>query len=175
MKHNIYQCIFKEGFELKKINKTLSVNLKSRLNVIEMEIINEFFKKQKGKIGIRTLGNEIRYNKLIQNQMGETQNNEVLLKMTEHHRSFLFFFCDKLVEFLNENIYFLILSKEFGKSSHIVDLSFPGVNEITEQLSNLATNFNLKKNRNILFIEIESFEKYYFEKINNNYRKKYKF
>ena len=121
------------------------------------------------------MGNEIRYNKLIQSQFEKIQNNEVLLKMTEHHRSFLFFFSNKLAKYLDEDIYFLILSKEFGKSSHLVDLSFPCINEINKQISNLATNFNLKKERKFFFIEIESFEDYYFQEIDTNYRKIHKF
>jgi len=175
MIYNIYECDFNKEFELKKTNISLSDNLKSRLKLIEIEIINEFFKKQKGKLGIRTLGNEIRYNKVIQNQFSEIKNNEVLLKMTEHHRSFLYFFSGKLAEFVNTNIYFLILSKQFGKSSQIVDLSFPCKDEITKQITILTSNFNLKNNRRIYFVEIESFEDYFFEAINNNYRKIHKY
>ena len=112
---------------------------------------------------------------MIQNQFSEIKNNEVLLKMTEHHRSFLYFFSNKLSEFVNTNIYFLILSKQFGKSSQIVDLSFPCKDEITNQISILTSNFNLKNNRRIYFLEIESFEGYFFEEINNNYRKIHKY
>ena len=176
MEYSIYQCVFDTEFKLKKTSNSLSENLKSKLDLIEIEIINEYLKKQKGKTGIRTLGNEIRYNKLIQNQFGKIENNEILFKMTEHARSFLSFFCDKLANVKDINIYFLILSKQFGLSSKIVDKSFPCKADLSEQISNLVSSFEMKiNNREIFFIEIKSFQNYYFEKIDEKYSKIHKF
>ena len=176
MEYNIYRCDFDIDFYLKKIDKKISQNLLSRLDQIESEIINEFKKKQKGKVGIKTLGNEIRFNEVIQRQFEVVENNEVLLKMTEHNRSFMYFFISKLAEYSTENIYFLILSRKFGNSSQIVDKSFPDIDQINLNIRDLVKNFkSLNKNRNIFFIEIEAFKNYFFQKIDNRYVKIHKF
>lgn len=176
MEFNIYKCDFDSDIHLKKNDKKLSQNLLSRLNQIESEIINEFKKKQKGKVGIKTLGNEIRFNKIIQRQFEVIKNSEVLLKMTEHNRSFMYFFVTKLAEYFTENIYFLILSRKFGNSSQIVDKSFPDIDQIKLNIKELKKNFkSINKNRNVFFIEIQALNNHFFEKIEKRYVKIHKF
>ena len=175
MEFNLYKCDFSDDFKLLESDKLLSNNIISSLDKIQTEIIFEFEKKQKGKYGISSLGNEIRFNKAIQSQFCNSNHNEVLLKMTEHHRSFSYFFCEQLAKFQNENLYFLILSKDFGEKSRIVDKSFPSIKHINYQISNLLTSFQVKNlKRDVYFIEILSLEGYGFVEQSKNLRKIFK-
>jgi len=172
MEYVLYKCFFDSKSVIEKIDKKISDKLNDKLKIIESEIILEYLKKQKGRFGIKNLGNEIRYNKNIQNQFNSSFNNEVLLKITEHYRSFLYFFISKLSAYKKEDVYFLIISREFGIKSKIVDKSFPDIQEIKEQINFLSENFKIKNfARNIYFIEIIYFKDYIFEEMDKNYSK----
>ena len=64
MKFNLYNLnydktiVFTDIIDSSFENKELIL----KLNSIEHVIIHEFLKKQNGKIGVKTLGNELRYN-----------------------------------------------------------------------------------------------------------------
>ena len=88
MKFNLYNLnynnttisteIIDSSFE----NKELILKLDS----IEQEIIHEFLKKQNGKIGVKTLGNELRYNPTLKSIFSIVFEGMVIIKTTENRR-----------------------------------------------------------------------------------------
>ena len=176
MIYNLYQTLFDQSEVLIKVDNQLNNILKQKLFFIEEEIAKEFLSKQKGRIGIKSLGNEIRYNKLVKNILKKTYEEEgVLIKMTENKRSFLNVFFSSLYAHPKKNIYFLIFSRVFGEKSKLVDKSFADITHITNQLRMVSKSFKLTDlKRKIFFIEIEDFSNYYFESIENKYSKIHK-
>ena len=176
MIYNLYQTHFDHNKVLDKANNQLNKKLKQKLFFIEEEISKEFLAKQKGRVGIKSLGNEIRYNKSIKNILKKTyEEEEVLVKMTENQRSFLNVFFSSLSAHPKKNIYFLIFSRVFGEKSKLVDKSFADITHITNQLRIVSKSFKLTDlKRKIFFIEIEDFSNYYFESIENKYSKIHK-
>ena len=75
MIYNLYQTLFDQSEVLIKVDNQLNNILKQKLFFIEEEIAKEFLSKQKGRIGIKSLGNEIRYNKLVKNILKKTTQN----------------------------------------------------------------------------------------------------
>ena len=139
----------------------LPSHIKDDLNVIETEITSEYIKKQDGKLGIKTLGNEIRYNDVLKSIFSTSKNDNVIIKLTENRRSFIKVFLDNWKKHINNNIYFLILDNEFGNLSNIVDKSFIRISEIEEELEGFFKFFSPKnQSPNIFFIEIKGFDKY---------------
>ena len=176
MIYNLYQTLFDENKVLEKVDSKINTTLKQKLFFIEEEIAREFIVKQKGRVGIKSLGNEIRYNKLIKNILKKThEEEEVLIKMTENKRSFLNVFFNSLSAHPKRNIYFLIFSRVFGEKSKLVDKSFADITHITNQLRIVSKSFKTTDlKRKIFFIEIEDFSNYYFESIENKYSKIHK-
>ena len=165
MKYNLYTLILSDS-NIKKVNAIdLEQDIKIKLKKIETEIIQEYLKKQEARTGIRTLGNEIKGNKIIHSQFSE-ENNNLLIKMTENRRSFINVFLDNIISNYNHNLYFLILEKNFGNTSRLVDRSFPDINFIRNTLNKFFDNFNTKnKINNIFFIELKGFNDYFCEEI----------
>lgn len=132
------------------------------LSIIEEEIIKEYLKKQDGKTGIKSLGQEIRYNDKIDIQFNEVKSSgNVLIKLTENKRSFLHVFIEALYSFNSNDIYFLILEKEFGKRSRLVDSTFIDLNHVIHELDSFFNFFKIKKeNINIHFVELTGFENF---------------
>ena len=161
MKYNLYSLL--DDFSIANISvDALDTSIKERLLIIEKEIILEFLKKQKGKLGIRNLGNELRYNKILKEQFNYKNNDKLIIKLTENRRAFIKVFIDNWIDNNNnKEIYFFILEGEFGIASNMVDNSFIRINEIREELSNFNNYF--KKTTfgpKIKFIEVKGFEKY---------------
>ena len=85
--------IYSFDLDKKKIklaeNQLIPKSIINKLNIFNKEIIDEYFKKQKGRKGVRSLGNEIRYNEIINNQVFVTENNISLKKITGNRKDFL--------------------------------------------------------------------------------------
>ena len=162
MKYNLYNLTDDFDIVPNDLNK-LDVSINDRIKIIQDQIVQEYLKKQEGKIGIKNLGNEIRYNKTLQNEFNSLKNNKIIVKMTENRRSFIKVFIDNWIQYNTSEIYYFILESEFGCSSNIVDKSFIRINEIKEELTKFhdffhKTTFGPK----ISFIEIKGLDNYHF-------------
>jgi hypothetical protein len=167
---NLYELKDTELVDIPK--KELPGSIKRKLDVIETEIIKVFIKEQKGHIGITTLGNQIRNNEIIKKQWGDVDDREnVLVKLTENRRSFFNVFIETLFKYPSKDIYFIILEREFGKESKLVDGSFIYLTVIRSMLELFFKVFRVQGNLGkIIFVEIEGFEGYHFE-VNGKYSK----
>ena len=142
MNYNTYEL--SDNFEIKPLfNSDLDSEIIKRLTTIENEIIKEYKKKQKGKLGIKNLGNEIRYNSTLKEVFNTLINNKIIVKMTENRRSFIKVFLNNWFSHNNSEIYYLILESSFGNESRMVDSSFIRINEIREELKEF--NFYFRK------------------------------
>lgn len=143
-------------------NSLLPISINDRLKIIEENIIENYLLEQKNMVGIKGLGNKIRYSTIIKNQLDKIDNgNNILIKMTENRRAFKHILIDSIYKFNNSNIFFLVLEKEFGKESKLVDNSFININEIIEEVSNFFQFFEPKINLPAIhFIEFSGFDKY---------------
>ena len=82
MYYNLYNL--SDNFEINPIlNSDLDSEIKERLKSIEKEIIKEYLIKQEGKLGIKNLGNEIRYNSILRKEFNNSKNNKLIVKMTD--------------------------------------------------------------------------------------------
>jgi hypothetical protein len=131
---------------------------------IENEMIFEFKKKQKGKIGITNLGDELRRNKRLNEIFESPSNNRIIIKLTGNRMSFLKIFINSINEFSKLEIYFFILEGEFGKYSNLVDKTFIKVQDISRELKILYNNFkSTRPALSIYFIEMVNFENCFIE------------
>lgn len=155
MNYNIYQLL--DDFEINPVlNSDLNSEIKVRLRTIEKEIVKEFLKKQEGKLGIKNLGNEIRYNSILKKEFNNSINKKVIVKMTENRRSFIKVFLSNWFVHDNSEIYYLILESSFGNDSRIVDSSFIRINEIREELKEFNSFFRKTTiGPKIYFIELK--------------------
>ena len=175
MIYNLYECSVAKEAVITKITDEIPVDLKKRLLFIEGEISKEFFLKQSGRAGITSLGNEIRYNKTIQQAFKEEINNNKLIKLTENKRSFMNVFIETLAENTAETVWFLILEREFGEKSKLVDKTFADISDIKPKIDLIKKAFRLTEtSRKIYFIEVKAFSSYYFETVANKYSKIHK-
>ena len=134
--------------------------------MLESEIVNEYLKKQVGKIGIKTLGNEMRYNIILKSIFSNVFDGMVIIKTTENRRAFIKNFLENYVQFYNETIYFFVLENDFGCDSNLVDNSFIRVKEIVDELSVFFEYFNpIMDFPKIKIIEMKGFEDYFIETI----------
>jgi hypothetical protein len=163
MDFNLYR-LNEYGEILLNESKELSPSIIKSLEIIEEEIILEYFKKQNHKVGIQNLGNEIRFNKKIEDQFNSQVDNNILIKMTENKRSFFKVFFDSIDSYKNLNIYFFILERNFGVDSNLVDKSFPCVSEIKNNLKLLLDNFRPLEKLSVSIIEMCDFSGYFVQK-----------
>ena len=111
MKYNIYQL--SDDFEITPVlNSDLDSEIDNRLRTIEKEIIEEYLKKQDGKLGIKNLGNEMRYNSILKKEFSNSINSKVIIKMTENRRSFINVFLSNWFNYDNSELYYFILFSE---------------------------------------------------------------
>jgi hypothetical protein len=172
--------IYSFDLDKKKIklaeNQLIPKSIINKLNIFNKEIIDEYFKKQKGRKGVRSLGNEIRYNEIINNQVFVTENNISLKKITGNRKDFLKDFLDSIDQ---KNHYYLLFDKEFVRQSSIVDKTSTSIKNIEEDLQTLFRHMSLKKDFNFYFIEFFSIKNHIFtcdeegfktiKKINNGF------
>lgn len=161
MNYNIYQL--SDDFEIKPVlNSDLDTEIEQRLSTIEKEIVKEYLKKQEGKLGIKNLGNEIRYNAILKKEFNNSINNKVIVKMTENRRSFIKVFLSNWFIYDNSEIYYFILESSFGNESRIVDSSFIRINEIREELKEFYSFFRkTTMGPKVFFIEIKGLSDYH--------------
>lgn len=161
MKINIYKLT--EDFDLVGLsNNKLDSQIFERLGIIENEITGEYLKKQLGKLGIKTLGNEIRYNPILKAQFNSLENNKTIIKMTENRRSFIKVFLDNWITYNSSEIYYLILENTFGRESNIVDGSFIRIQEIKDELQKFHSYFKkTTSGPGLTFIEVTGFTDYH--------------
>lgn len=155
MNYNLYNL--SDNFEINPIlNSDLDSEIKERLKSIEKEIINEYLNKQEGKLGIKNLGNEIRYNSILKKEFNNSINSKVIVKMTENRRSFIKVFLSNWFIHDNSEIYYFILESSFGNESRIVDSSFIRINEIKEELKEFYSFFRkTTMGPKVFFIELK--------------------
>lgn len=142
----------------------LDENIVKSLNIIEEEIISEYLNKQKHRVGISTLGNEIRFNKKLGEHFNVPIANNIIIKMTENRRSFFKVFLDTINDYKYLNIYFFVLERNFGSDSNLVDKSFPCINDVKHNLKLLLNNFKPTTNLSISVIEMCDFNDYFVQK-----------
>lgn len=123
-------------------NYELPKNLNTQLKIFEQQIIKEYFNKQEGRKGIKTLGNELRYNKIIQEQVFIETESNILVKITGNRKDFLKDFICQIVENRDKKTLFLLIYGEnFLKRSSIVDFTSPKLNDLTRDLNLLFSAF----------------------------------
>ena len=138
-----------------------SANIHQKLDKLAQLILDEYLMKQVSKKGIKNLGNEIRYNKKIE-ELFAASSEEILIKLTENKRSFLNVFIDSIDTYRSKDIYFLILEKNFGSLSQIVDKTFISIRDIEGQIEKLSRNFSFrKKNSRVFFVEFKGIKDYF--------------
>ena len=140
MKFNLYTLT--KNYSIQKIeSEGLEDSIKIKLNKIQIEIIADYKRKQEGRTGIRSLGNEIRGNKMIKNIFSEEDKN-VLIKMTENRRSFIKVFIENAYNQNDRSLFYMILQRDFGNKSNLVDKSFADISDIKKSLSLFFKYFN---------------------------------
>lgn len=163
MKYQLYQ-LNSFGDIVTLPRDSSKVFLDELLLKIENEMISEFKKKQKGKIGITNLGDELRRNKIL-NEIFECESkNRIIIKLTGNRMSFLKIFINSINDYYNSEIYFFILESDFGKYSNLVDKTFIKIQDISKELKILYNNFELSRpNLSIYFIEMVRFDNHFVE------------
>lgn len=165
MKYNVFHIDLENHSSSTPTNSPIDNNISEALEEIEKEIIREYLMEQDGKIGIRALGNRIRYNEVLKSYFSVPLNKNVIIKVTENRRSFIKIFIDNWIEFNTLDIYFFVLENDFGLDSNLVDNSFIRLKEIEEELSRFFSFFQPKGNRpKIHVIEFKGFSDYLIEK-----------
>jgi len=170
MRFNSYSYdLYNSNFE-KIENQYINIQIRTKLDILEGEIANEFIKAQKDRPGIKKLGNEIKSNKVIQQIFNDTtENEEVLIKLTAHYHSYLNTIINALNEHCDKGIYLFVFEEQFRKSSRIVDSSSKGaefIKEILDKLSSIFTPIDSRNNQ-LVIIEMKGFEHYSVVQIND--------
>lgn len=161
MKFNLYRL----DAEFNLVNEdqsTLNIDIKKRLETIESEIIDEYLRAQQGKLGIKKLGNEIRYNPVLKEEFNSLKEGKVIFKMTENKRAFIKVFIDNWIDFSKDQIFYFVLENQFGTTSKLVDNSFIRLNDIREELSRFYKHFKpTNSGPQIFIVEMKGFSDYY--------------
>lgn len=170
--------IYNYEFEKRRVNQIDSSNIpievSHKIKLFTDEVIREYLKKQNGKKGIKSLGNEIRYNSFINDNIFKSSSDYEIIKITGNKKDFLTDFL-KSVDFSNQSpIYFFLFSKAFVRMSSIVDNTSTTIENVENYLnllfSKLTPNFNL----NFYFLELYKIENYKFTEEYDGYKKIYK-
>ena len=137
-------------------------SLVKHLVSIEKEIIFEYLKAQEGKIGIKTLGNEIRYNENLKTLFGMVNSDTIIVKCTENKKAFLDTFVRYNTDYKTQKMYFFVLQDSFGKESNLVDKTFITIKDVEKLLKDFFSTFNFKNNlKEIYFVEMKGFTDYF--------------
>ena len=128
---------------------------------MEEQLVLEYLNKQKNNPGIKSLGNEIRRNKIVNDVFNTpTADNKILIKLTAHYQSYVHTILSNLYEHKNKELYCFVFDERFRSISQLVDSTSKGANFIYDILELLNNNFK-PNNKNFDFIYI--FEMYGFE------------
>ena len=139
------------------------------LEKIESNLIKEYLLEQKRNFGVNKIGGRIRKNKELI-EIFKNNSNNYFVKMTENQRSFMKVFIDSVIKCENNRIDFVVLGKNFGSQSKLVDSSFITINNVNKILVEFFDNFNFLKEIDIYFHELVKFDGYYLE-VNEKYSK----
>lgn len=136
---------------------------------IEDEISKMYRIKQHQMKGVKSLGNEIRYSRLLQN-LFSIHNNLVLSKATFNRGEFLIHFLKTIKNNTSKDIYFFLYDKEFNKKAQLVDKTSTTIQDVRNQLKTLLEVCSLQQDINaIYFVEVTSFTNNFFEIRENGY------
>ncbi len=162
MKINRHTYLWTENsFVSKTENDYHNAELEKELDIIEKEITTMYLLKQENKIGIKSLGNEIRKNKILTSIFYYCDNNITCFKMTENKRAFSHQLIEYLTKSNSENLRIYIIEKDFGLSSKLVDSSFLSIEDANKQLYKLQAIFKPRfSSIQIEFIEMFGFKMY---------------
>ena len=159
----------------------LSQAEQNRLIDIEGRIIELYIEKQEGQIGITSLGNTMRSDKLLKSFFSPSStSNFNFIKLTENRRSFLKVFIKTLHDFLDTKNIFVILDASFGKETQLVDSSFLTVGALQEELAKVSRVFRPNfRTEGVFFAELYEFSGYGVgmetgSDLNNTYTKLFK-
>tara|TARA_B100000925_G_scaffold202034_1_gene153199 strand:+ start:877 stop:1413 length:537 start_codon:yes stop_codon:yes gene_type:complete len=171
--------LYKYSEQEKKLNKTdmvLSKDLLNKLNLFEKEIIGEYFEKQFGKKGIVSLGDEIRKNSKISNEVFVRSNDYELVKITGNRKTFLKDFLSTISRNkTSKSLFFLIYERHFRNESSIVDGTSTTINDFENDIGLLNDAFeNVNFNQDIYVIEITGIKNHYFKTDKEKFTKIFK-
>lgn len=153
-------------------NNLIPDEVTSRLSDFNRRIAELYVEKQRGKVGIRSLGNEIRYDEFV----GEIFNltNPLLVRATRNRSEVLNVHLSSL-DIAREHdiseIYYVMLSEDLNSSSAIFDKTSITLNDWKENIALLHRNFSQLGNVSVYFIEIEQINGYSFRKHDSKYTK----
>lgn len=138
--------------EIKSLkNQILPETIKERINIFSNEIINEYTTKQIGIKGVKSLGNEIRYNDTINNQVFISRDKISLVKITGNRKDFLKDFLNAL--HYNHTVFYLLFESSFVRLSSIVDRTSTSIENIEDDLKLLFSHVSLNKSIKFYFLE----------------------
>lgn len=132
------------------------------LEKIESNLIKEYLLEQKRNFGVNKIGGRIRKNRELI-EIFKNNSNNYFVKMTENQRSFMKVFIDSVIKCKNNRIDFVVLGKNFGSQSKLVDPSFITINNVNKNLVEFFENFNFLKEIDIYFHELVKFDGYFLE------------
>lgn len=176
MNYNFYNF----NFENNKLfqEKTIPyVNIISNIfEIFKEEVVKCYFKKQLGRKGIKSLGNEIRYNKNLEEKVFCIHQDFTLIKLTGNRKDFLKDFIKEVDNNkISKDLIFVVYEKEFRSISSLVDATSTKISDIISDLNLLFSSFTFKKlGFQIFFLEIFEIKGYYFIKDSEGFTKIYK-
>jgi hypothetical protein len=167
MKYNVHRTVItEESIDFLELN-ILSEPIVDLLSKIQIEMVNLYQTKQVRDLGVKSLGNEIRYSKELNKLFENSICGAYIIRFTENNRYFLSKFIDVTMNVKEKEIFFLILNNEFGKESKLVDNSFIRINQVKTELVNFFEFYKAKiELPQIYFIEMTAFSNYFFEERN---------
>ncbi|MAZ54435.1 MAG: hypothetical protein CMP55_01340 [Flavobacteriales bacterium] len=168
MKFRLYRYCFSDS-SFKQLKKNPPISIVEKINLLENEILKEFLNKQKNNPGIKSLGNEIRRNKVLNELFNKpTYDDKVIIKLTAHYQSYLNTIVASLNKFNNNELYCFVFDEVFRSISNLVDSSSKGADYIHEILSSLNSNFKPKNDSFDIIYVIEMFGFEEFQIIDNS-------
>ena len=138
----------------------------NKISLFEEEVANLYFEAQEGYKGIKTLGNQIRESKIIENDFFKSEIDYEIVKCTGNQNSFYDVFISKLEEnFSKKDLYLFIYEELFRKQSSIVDSTTIKIKTLERKLISF---FKAVKSNNLGFsiyiLEFTGIENCYFTK-----------
>lgn len=142
----------------------ISPELFGRLKLFQKEVVREFENAQFGKKGIKSLGNQIKYNSIISTNVFTKVDNQLLVKVTGNRKTFI----QDFLKVLRDNddtckIYLFVYESHFRKISALVDSTSTKVNDINIDIGLLFSAFDkLQFCHELYILEITGFKNYDF-------------
>ena len=162
----------KGGEIIPKDSSTLPDEIKHLIEAFSQRVARLYLSKQEGRVGIKSLGNVIRHDEII-NSLLESSNH-LIVRSTRNRSEIIKLHLDSLAKAQETNvgeIYYLMFSKELVYSSNIVDRSSMNLENWSDSLSSLLNYYNQKNEVKLFFIVVEQIDGYSFHKHNLKYTK----